>query len=132
VSAPVDSAGCGGFYALGVRHISSVPHTSGWERKIAEGPPCVVLASPAFLENGPSRNLLELWAPDSRNGLIIAGYSVEGTLARVSTTIAILCFILLKNSVGHHGRARRDHIGQDGSLNSSKDVDRRDIIQRAR
>lgn len=36
------------------------------------------------METGPSRDLFELWAPDSRNGLIITGYSVEGTLARVS------------------------------------------------
>jgi cleavage and polyadenylation specificity factor subunit 3 len=41
-----------------------------------------VLASPGFLQTGPSRELLELWAPDSRNGLIITGYSIEGTLAR--------------------------------------------------
>lgn len=36
------------------------------------------------MQIGPSRELFELWAPDSRNGLIITGYSVEGTLARVS------------------------------------------------
>ncbi|KAG8971760.1 endoribonuclease ysh1 [Tulasnella sp. 425] len=53
-----------------------------WEKKVADGPPCVVLASPGFLHTGPSRELLELWAPDSRNGLIITGYSVEGTMAR--------------------------------------------------
>lgn len=61
-----------------------MPQSSGWERKIAEGPPCVVLASPGFMQSGPSRQLLELWAPDSRNGLIVTGYSIEGTLARVS------------------------------------------------
>ena len=66
------------------RHISHVPQTRGWEKKIAEGPPCVVLASPGFMQVGPSRELFELWAPDSRNGLIITGYSIEGTLARVS------------------------------------------------
>jgi len=70
------------------RHISNVPQARGWEKKIAEGPPCVVLASPGFMEVGPSRELFELWAPDSRNGLIITGYSVEGTLARVSRTIS--------------------------------------------
>ncbi|KAF8893375.1 Metallo-hydrolase/oxidoreductase [Infundibulicybe gibba] len=63
-------------------HISNVPQARGWEKKIAEGPPCVVLASPGFMQVGPSRELFELWAPDSRNGLIITGYSVEGTLAR--------------------------------------------------
>jgi Cft2 family RNA processing exonuclease len=66
------------------RHISHVPQTRGWEKKIAEGPPCVVLASPGFMQVGPSRELFELWAPDARNGLIITGYSVEGTPARVS------------------------------------------------
>jgi len=69
---------------ISYRHISHVPQTRGWEKKIAEGPPCVVLASPGFMQVGPSRELFELWAPDARNGLIITGYSIEGTLARVS------------------------------------------------
>ncbi|KAF8658235.1 hypothetical protein AX16_002012 [Volvariella volvacea WC 439] len=64
------------------KHISNVPQTRGWEKKIAEGPPCVVLASPGFMQIGPSRELFELWAPDPKNGLIVTGYSVEGTLAR--------------------------------------------------
>lgn len=66
------------------RHISNVSGSRGWEKKIAEGPPCVVLASPGFMDSGPSRELLELWAPDSRNGVIITGYSIDGTMARVS------------------------------------------------
>lgn len=64
------------------KHISNLPQPRGWEHKIADGPPCVVLASPGFMQTGPSRDLFELWAPDSRNGLIVTGYSVEGTLAR--------------------------------------------------
>src|SRR5258705_5641001 len=72
------------------RHISNVPQTRGWEKKIAEGPPCVVLASPGFMNLGPSRELFELWAPDSRNGVIITGYSIEGTLARVSLILIYL------------------------------------------
>ncbi|KAG9045211.1 endoribonuclease ysh1 [Tulasnella sp. UAMH 9824] len=64
------------------KHISSLPHTRNWEKKVADGPPCVVLATPGFLHTGSSRELLELWAPDPRNGLIITGYSVEGTMAR--------------------------------------------------
>ena len=39
-----------------------------------------------MLQVGPSQELLEMWAPDARNGLVMTGYSVEGTLARVSTT----------------------------------------------
>ncbi|RPB20469.1 Metallo-hydrolase/oxidoreductase [Terfezia boudieri ATCC MYA-4762] len=43
---------------------------------------CVMLASPGMLQNGVSRELLERWAPDPKNGLIITGYSVEGTMAK--------------------------------------------------
>ena len=73
-----------------LRHISNLPQPRGWEKKIAEGPPCVVLASPGFMQTGPSRELFELWAPDSRNGLIVTGYSIEGTLARVSDKWLVL------------------------------------------
>jgi len=43
---------------------------------------CVMLASPGMMQNGVSRELLERWAPDQKNGVIITGYSVEGTMAR--------------------------------------------------
>ena len=72
------------FNAFYYRHISHLPATRGWERKVAEAGPCVILASPGFMSSGPSRELLELWAPDARNGVIITGYSIEGTMARVS------------------------------------------------
>lgn len=61
-----------------------MPQSRNWERKIADGPPCVVLASPGFVQSGTSRQFLEMWAPDPRNGIIITGYSIEGTMARVS------------------------------------------------
>ncbi|KAH7703994.1 hypothetical protein AAVH_28828 [Aphelenchoides avenae] len=44
--------------------------------------PCVVLASPGMLQNGLSRELFENWCTDSKNGCLIAGYCVEGTLAK--------------------------------------------------
>lgn len=44
--------------------------------------PCVVLAAPGMLQNGISRDLFERWCGDSRNGIIIAGYCVDGTLAK--------------------------------------------------
>ena len=44
--------------------------------------PCVILASPGMLQNGVSRELLEMWCSDAKNGVIIAGYAVEGTLAK--------------------------------------------------
>lgn len=43
---------------------------------------CVMLASPGMMQSGVSRELLERWAPDQRNGVIITGYSVEGTMAK--------------------------------------------------
>lgn len=44
--------------------------------------PCVVLASPGMMQSGLSRELFENWCTDNRNGVIIAGYCVEGTLAK--------------------------------------------------
>lgn len=43
---------------------------------------CIVLASPGMLQSGVSRELLERWAPNERNGVVITGYSVEGTMAK--------------------------------------------------
>ena len=45
--------------------------------------PSVVLASPGMMQSGLSRELFESWCTDKRNGTIIAGYCVEGTLAKV-------------------------------------------------
>ncbi|CAL8090826.1 unnamed protein product [Calicophoron daubneyi] len=44
--------------------------------------PCVVMASPGMMQSGLSRELFENWCTDRRNGVIIAGYCVEGTLAK--------------------------------------------------
>ena len=44
--------------------------------------PSVVMASPGMLQSGLSRDLFERWAPDRKNGVVITGYSVEGTLAK--------------------------------------------------
>ncbi|KAG5446496.1 Cleavage and polyadenylation specificity factor subunit 3, partial [Clonorchis sinensis] len=44
--------------------------------------PCVVMASPGMMQSGMSRELFENWCTDRRNGVIIAGYCVEGTLAK--------------------------------------------------
>ena len=47
---------------------------------------CVMLASPGMMQNGVSRELLERWAPNDRNGIVITGYSVEGTMAKTIMT----------------------------------------------
>ena len=44
--------------------------------------PCVMMASPGMLQNGLSRRLFEAWCTDKRNGVVLPGYSVEGTLAK--------------------------------------------------
>ena len=45
--------------------------------------PCVVLASPGMMQSGLSRELFESWCTDKKNGCIVAGYCVEGTLAKL-------------------------------------------------
>ncbi len=47
--------------------------------------PSVVMASPGMMQSGLSRELFESWCTDKRNGVIIAGYCVEGTLAKVGS-----------------------------------------------
>jgi cleavage and polyadenylation specificity factor subunit 3 len=44
--------------------------------------PSVVMASPGMMQSGLSRELFETWCHDPKNGVIIAGYCVEGTLAK--------------------------------------------------
>jgi cleavage and polyadenylation specificity factor subunit 3 len=61
------------------RHISHLRDVNKWK----DGGPCVMLASPGLLHAGPSRMLLEKWAPESKNGLILTGYSTSGSMARV-------------------------------------------------
>ena len=45
--------------------------------------PCVILASPGMMQSGLSRELFESWCTDKKNGCIVAGYCVEGTLAKL-------------------------------------------------
>lgn len=60
------------------KHVSNLRSLDKFDDK----GPCVMMASPGFMQSGISRELLEKWAPDKRNGVIVSGYSVEGTMAR--------------------------------------------------
>uniref|UniRef100_A0A915J5F0 Cleavage and polyadenylation specificity factor subunit 3 n=1 Tax=Romanomermis culicivorax TaxID=13658 RepID=A0A915J5F0_ROMCU len=60
------------------KHISNLKSIDHFE----DVGPCVVLASPGMLQSGLSRELFESWCTDSKNGCLIAGYCVEGTLAK--------------------------------------------------
>lgn len=48
-----------------------------------------------MLQNGLSRDLFEQWCQDSRNGVIITGYSVEGTLAKVRRFFFLIYYYLI-------------------------------------
>ncbi|VDP91846.1 unnamed protein product [Echinostoma caproni] len=60
------------------RHISNLKSIEHFD----DSGPCVVMASPGMMQPGLSRELFENWCTDKRNGVIIAGYCVEGTLAK--------------------------------------------------
>ena len=45
--------------------------------------PCVVMASPGMLQSGLSRELFEKWCTADKNTVILPGYCVDGTLAKV-------------------------------------------------
>lgn len=56
--------------------------------------PSVVLASPGMMQSGLSRELFESWCTDKRNGCIIAGYCVEGTLAKVGCVTNVISLLI--------------------------------------
>ena len=60
------------------KHISNLKGIDHFE----DVGPCVVLASPGMMQSGLSRELFESWCTDTKNGCIVAGYCVEGTLAK--------------------------------------------------
>ncbi|OQD67794.1 hypothetical protein PENPOL_c003G10249 [Penicillium polonicum] len=67
---------------------------------------CVMLASPGMLQTGTSRELLERWAPSDRNGVVMTGYSVEGTMAKgLLNEPDQIPAVMSKVSTGH-GRGR--------------------------
>jgi cleavage and polyadenylation specificity factor subunit 3 len=71
-----------------LKHIKSIQNSD-----FELSSPCIVMASPGFLQNGVSRQLFENWCDDERNGIVIAGYTIEGTLAHelLSMPLEIKC-----------------------------------------
>ena len=70
---------CNPFELKHIRNIAG-PGEGGGGPDMLMGP-CVVMASPGFMQSGVSRQLFEAWCDDERHGVVIAGYTVEGTLA---------------------------------------------------
>lgn len=60
------------------KHISNLKSVEEFE----DTGPCVIMASPGMLQSGLSQELFEMWCSDPRNGVVIPGYCVEGTLAK--------------------------------------------------
>ncbi|RLF21626.1 MAG: beta-CASP ribonuclease aCPSF1 [Thermoprotei archaeon] len=59
------------------------PVTSQSERlEIAEGGPCIIMATSGMLTGGPSLEYLKLLAEDPKNSLVFVSYQIEGTLGR--------------------------------------------------
>ena len=59
-----------------VRNLSSI-------ERFDDSIPLVIMASPGMMQSGLSRDLFEMWCSDPRNGLMMPGYSVAGTLAHI-------------------------------------------------
>jgi len=62
-------------------HFKHISNLKGMDQFEDIGP-CVIMASPGMMQSGLSRELFEMWCTDANNGVIIAGYCVEGTLAK--------------------------------------------------
>lgn len=60
------------------KHISNLSSVD----KFDDSGPSVVMASPGMLQSGISRELFERWCSNPKNGVLVPGYCVEGTLAK--------------------------------------------------
>ena len=68
---------------------------------------CVMLASPGMMQSGMSRTLLERWAPDQRNGVVMTGFNVEGTMARTILSEPDMIPAIMSGSNTGHAVGRR-------------------------
>jgi hypothetical protein len=60
-------------------YFTNVDHPSERE-KIAQGNPCVILATSGMMEGGPAIDYFRYLCQDERNSLVFVSYQVEGTL----------------------------------------------------
>lgn len=63
-------------------HFNHISNLKGTDTSMQLMAPCVVMAAPGMLQNGESRRLFEDWCDNEQNGVVLAGYSVEGTMAK--------------------------------------------------
>ncbi|KAK2958580.1 putative Cleavage and polyadenylation specificity factor subunit 3 [Blattamonas nauphoetae] len=62
---------------LSFRHVKMLEESADFQ----DLKPCVVLGSPGMMQNGFTKELFERWAPGQQNGVVLTGYTVEGTPA---------------------------------------------------
>ncbi|HUK49695.1 MAG TPA: MBL fold metallo-hydrolase RNA specificity domain-containing protein, partial [Terriglobales bacterium] len=60
-------------------YFTNVDHPSERE-KIAQGNPCIILATSGMMEGGPAIDYFRYMAADEKNSLVFVSYQVEGTL----------------------------------------------------
>ena len=79
---------------------------------------CVMLASPGMLQSGMSRALLERWAPDQRNGVVMTGYNIEGTMGRTILTEPDQIPAIMTGSSGGGGQTmgKKTRDGDDAAV----------------
>ncbi|XP_063900971.1 cleavage and polyadenylation specificity factor subunit 3-like [Zophobas morio] len=63
------------FYFKHIKSLKSLQHFN-------DSGPAVFFASPGMLQSGTSRKLFDRWCSNPKNGCVICGYCVEGTLAK--------------------------------------------------
>jgi len=66
-----------GINPFNFKFIETLKNLDSWN----ENEPCVIMTSPGMLQNGYSREIFEKWCHDERNGIVLTGYCVKGTLA---------------------------------------------------
>jgi Cft2 family RNA processing exonuclease len=73
-------------------YFTNVDHPSERE-KIAQGNPCIILATSGMMEGGPAIDYFRYMAADERNSLVFVSYQVEGTLGNRLKNVSWLTFL---------------------------------------
>lgn len=66
-----------GINPFNFKYIETLKNLDSWN----ENETCVIMTSPGMLQNGYSREIFEKWCHDERNGIVLTGYCVKGTIA---------------------------------------------------
>ncbi|GBE62443.1 cleavage and polyadenylation specifity factor [Babesia ovata] len=69
-----------GFNPFNFKFVKYAKSVGDIEPYLRSDTPCVVITSPGMLQGGPSLQIFEKIASDNRNGVVITGYTVKGTL----------------------------------------------------